>query len=171
MTNINIIPSIQTLLAHGISYGSTAFASFVSPVKNISAHFFPFIETVYSYNHIDLTSCKHKFLDLNSKNKLTKTINEIKTLAGLKRNISVFTKMNIAYSSRGGELSITSPIVYMPYEQMINEEKQSELKYTTEEKEFLIAKQILRIKNNYEIPLSMYRIAMGVMFCFYLIYK
>lgn len=165
-SQIITIPTVKTLVSYGLSYSSAIFNSLISPVKNISSHFFPFIEAVFTYNRIRLDYESDKYLSTDSKKKLTNMVKEIKSLANLDKKINIYTKMGTPYSSRGGIFSITSPIIYMPFEELTSDSGLPELKFNKEEKEFLLAKYILQIKNNYEVPFGLYKMVIGSAFCY-----
>ena len=150
----------SSLFGLGSSYASTTFSCILSPIQSVASEVFPYIETIFSYTKVDENN---KFLDINSKDSIMNTLKEIKTSLKYDRDVSVYTKVGSSFFSRGGSLSITTPIVFIPYEQLSL--KNDSMHFTKAQKEFLIARELISIKNNYGLPKTIYKVALTTYVC------
>lgn len=168
MTSINSIITKAALFSatFAIELATEAFISGISPIKKVACYLFPIIETFPMYNAVKRErNHDHSYMAPAKKDQLYAKIEFLKKEIFLKRSVKIYTKPYIDFSSTGGSfLSISSPIVYVPHEHFFSENSSHLLSFTEQQKDFLLGRQLLNIKKNYNLIKTIMKLAIGILF-------
>ncbi len=138
--------------------------------KNVLCHFFPRIGS-YSYSYMEAKE-GNSFMTAHATTSLTNAVNELKRLAGLSKNIDIYTGTMHSLHSYGGKCSLTSTLISVPQhyitrpnapdfgKELSGELQHSLQHFSDDQTRFLLAREIGYIKHNHSFLRTTIKIAL-----------
>ena len=185
MSSISASPSpgLQIDLDHLESFSRGISNLTIDPIKNIFYYVFPCM-AAYSSNYIEMREndvSQQGMMDDPTKRRVFREIQALSQLAGITRTIVPYCALNHQFSSYGGSLSVTKPVLFLPYQHIFRpqhspfgQEQPGEnlaadtWSFSDNEVRFLIAREIGPIKQNNGLLRIAIKIALLV--AIYLVY-
>ena len=89
----------------------------LDPVKNTIYYFMPFLGVMTS-KYTPIASNTLSIMSDASRERIQKEVERLRQCADLSRKVNVYTALNLPPMSYGGSLSLTHPVIVIPYEQL-----------------------------------------------------
>ena|GEM_PF-6275362 len=162
--NVNTIFQIGTIIVTSIDLVSDSFFAIVSPVQKVACYTFPFLETFFQSKVDPKDEYDHE--SLVKKRKYTNLVKKLCKDHGINKSINIYHKKYNSFSSVGGRLSISSPIIYVPSEQLFPKEelslKQTKNLLDENEIEYQLTRQVVHLKNNTDLVKTITKIGISL---------
>lgn len=157
--------AFTTALSISFQVVTEAALSIISPVKNVASYLFPIINTYPRYSHINKETF-HDDLQMPHwrKERIYNQLEVIKKAASLNRPVRLYSKPDTDFSSFGGSLSISSPVITLTHEQIFPSggALQHNL-FSDQQIDFLVSRQVVAIKENHNLIKSIIKVAIGAL--------